>query len=93
MPVNISHIGVRNLNPASTSSFRISTIVPNTAREILVYAYLACRFSANETMDDIVFYVEHGGVRFEQFYICIVTIRRLTTPTLTTCGSQCLLID
>ena len=64
MPMNISHIGVRNLDPASTSSFQIPTIVPNTAREFLVYAYLACGASANETMD-IAFYVEHGGIRFE----------------------------
>ena len=67
-PVIFSYIGSANFYPApSTFHFQIPSVIPHTAREFLLYAYIDCGSSVNDIVDDIVFYVEHGGMRFEKF--------------------------
>ena len=76
-----------------TFHFQILDIIPHSASEFLLYAYFGCWTVPVDRENDIIIYVEHGGVRFEKFCICEALIRRLGAPTLTICGFQYLLMD
>ena len=66
-PVNLTSIGSLSLGTASTFHFQIPDIIPHTASEFLLYAYFACGTAGIQKENDIIFYVEDGGVRFEKF--------------------------
>ena len=66
-PVELTFVGALNFDTASTFHFQIPDIIPQTAKEFLLYAYLACGRADGLRDSDIVFYVEHDGLRFEKF--------------------------
>ena len=66
-PVNRTEIGQANFTPGTTFHFQIPDIIPNSASEFLLYASMDCGTSVNDISDNIIFYVEHGGIRFEKF--------------------------
>ena len=67
-PVNKTEIGRADLNTATTLSYSISSIIPSTAREVLVYPTVLCGNSEpGNSGADIAYYVEVNGVRYENF--------------------------
>ena len=68
IPVNKTHVGSDNLNTATTLSYDIPSIIPNTAQGVLLYSDARCGFSAgSNTPADIAYYVVVNGVRYEHF--------------------------
>ena len=66
-PVNKTQIGSDDLNAATTLSYSIPSIIPSTAREVLVYPTVRCGTSTIDMGADITYYVEVNGVRYEHF--------------------------
>ena len=54
-----------SLENATTYNFQIPDVIPLTARELLVYASVKCGTATLRRFGDIVFYVMHNGLRFE----------------------------
>ena len=65
--MTLTSVGSLNLDTASTFHFQIPDIIPRTASEFLLYAYFACGTAGTQRENDIMIYVEHGGVRLEKF--------------------------
>ena len=66
-PVNKTHIGGNYLNTAHSLSYTIPSIIPSTAREVLVYSSANCGWSSINMAVDITYYVEVNGIRYEHF--------------------------
>ena len=52
---------------ARTMSYSIPSIIPNTAREFLLYSTATCGWSSINMNVDITYYVEVNGIRYEHF--------------------------
>ena len=66
-PVNKTQIGSDYLTTATTLSYSIPSIIPSTAREVLVYTTMWCGWNRVTVDADITYFVEVNGIRYEHF--------------------------
>ena len=66
-PVNKTEIGRHNLETATTLSFTIPNLIPDTAQAVLLYATVFCGYSSNRGPTDLSYYVVVNGTRYENF--------------------------
>ena len=66
-PVNITHVGNNNLDTATTHSYSIPSIIPDTAREVLFLAAVNCEATTASFNDHARFDVELNGIRYTQY--------------------------
>ena len=70
-PVNKTLIGSPSLDTVTVFHYPIPDVIPNTAREFLLYASIYCGTSVSGSLDDIALYVIHNGMRLEKFLFMI----------------------
>ena len=69
-PVNMTEIGGDNLNTATTLSYNVPSIIPNTAQGVLLYSIARCGTSSDVGRGgDITYYVVENEVRYEHFLL------------------------
>ena len=67
-PTNKTVIAQTEFSEATTHQLSIPSVIPDTAREFLLYATVLCGYShTNDLRADIIFYVEDGGTCYEKF--------------------------
>ena len=63
----MTSLGLISFNNPATYQFFIPDVVPDTAREFLLYASVICGGTVRDLSADIIFYVENGSTRYEKF--------------------------
>ena len=67
-PVSIIQIGSSDINSVATLNYTIpSTVVPDTAKAVLIYPTTRCGYSNADMGADLSYYVVVNGTRYEHF--------------------------
>jgi hypothetical protein len=62
-------IGTSNLQHASTVSFSIPSVIPSTAREVLIHAGVFSGYSNKGPYHDLKFFTQIGTTRYEKYLL------------------------
>ena len=66
-PVAKTEFGNSDINTATTLSYTIPNIIPNSARAVLIYPTTRCGYSNADIGADLSYYVVVNGTRYEHF--------------------------
>jgi hypothetical protein len=64
-----TNIGNSNLQHASTVSFTIPSVIPSTAREVLIHAGVFSGYSNKGPYHDLKFFTQIGTTRYEKYLL------------------------
>ena len=66
-PVAKTEFGEHDLNTATTLTFTIPSVIPDTAQAVLLYATAQCGYSTGDDGADLSYYVMVDGTQYEHF--------------------------